>query len=61
MLLLPLLASLYLPGPDCALPTAMAVASAAAWWAYRRNKRCAGAGEWRVSEANLHLLELAGG
>jgi uncharacterized membrane protein YsdA (DUF1294 family) len=32
-----------------------------AYLAYACDKRCAQAGEWRVSEAQLHLLELLGG
>jgi uncharacterized membrane protein YsdA (DUF1294 family) len=30
-------------------------------WIYARDKQCAQEGEWRVSEAQLHLLELLGG
>lgn len=61
LLVLPLVAGLFLPGPDWALPVVMAAASAVACLAYRRDKRSAEAGEWRVPEANLHLLELVGG
>lgn len=61
LLVLPLVAGLFLPGPDWALPVVMATASAVAWLAYRRDKRSAEAGEWREPEANLHLLELVGG
>ncbi len=35
--------------------------SALTFWMYARDKRRAQAGEWRVPEAELHLLELAGG
>jgi uncharacterized membrane protein YsdA (DUF1294 family) len=31
------------------------------YWMYARDKRRAEAGEWRVSETRLHLLELLGG
>jgi uncharacterized membrane protein YsdA (DUF1294 family) len=31
------------------------------YWTYARDKRCAQEGGWRVSEAQLHLLELLGG
>lgn len=61
LLVLPWVAGLFLPGPDWALPGGMAAASALAWLAYRHDKRCAEVGEWRVSEATLHLLELLGG
>jgi uncharacterized membrane protein YsdA (DUF1294 family) len=37
------------------------VISAVTYWAYARDKRRAREGEWRVSEARLHLLELLGG
>ena len=35
--------------------------SAITYWTYARDKRRAQEGEWRVSEAQLHLLELLGG
>jgi uncharacterized membrane protein YsdA (DUF1294 family) len=38
-----------------------AVISALAYWAYARDKRSAGEGHWRISESNLHLLEMLGG
>jgi uncharacterized membrane protein YsdA (DUF1294 family) len=31
------------------------------YWTYARDKRRAESGEWRVSEARLHLLEVLGG
>jgi uncharacterized membrane protein YsdA (DUF1294 family) len=37
------------------------VLSAFTCWVYAHDKRQAQAGEWRVSEAQLHLLELLGG
>jgi uncharacterized membrane protein YsdA (DUF1294 family) len=37
------------------------VMSAVTYWAYASDKRRAQEGEWRVSEARLHLLELLGG
>jgi len=35
--------------------------SAATYWIYAVDKRRAEAGSWRISEAQLHLLELLGG
>lgn len=35
--------------------------NALTYWTYARDKHRAQQGEWRVSEANLHLLELLGG
>jgi uncharacterized membrane protein YsdA (DUF1294 family) len=37
------------------------VLSVITYWTYARDKRRAQEGEWRVSEAQLHLLELLGG
>ncbi len=37
------------------------VLNALTYWAYAWDKRRAQEGEWRVSEARLHLLELLGG
>jgi uncharacterized membrane protein YsdA (DUF1294 family) len=37
------------------------VLSGITYWTYARDKRRAQEGEWRVSEARLHLLELLGG
>lgn len=39
----------------------VALVSALSFWSYARDKRSAQAGEWRVSEAQLHLWELLGG
>ena len=61
LLVLPWVAGLFLPGPDWLLSVVMAVMSLAAWFAYRSDKRRATAGEWRIAEAHLHLLELLGG
>jgi uncharacterized membrane protein YsdA (DUF1294 family) len=43
------------------LALAGAAASVVTFFAYRRDKRCAEAGEWRIPEATLHLAELLGG
>jgi uncharacterized membrane protein YsdA (DUF1294 family) len=37
------------------------VINALTYWTYARDKRRAEAGEWRVPEAQLHLMELLGG
>jgi uncharacterized membrane protein YsdA (DUF1294 family) len=37
------------------------VINALTFWTYARDKKRAEAGEWRVPEAQLHLLELLGG
>ena len=37
------------------------IISALTYWVYARDKRRAEAGEWRVPEVRLHLLELLGG
>ena len=37
------------------------ILSALTYWEYARDKRRAQEGEWRLSEARLHLLELLGG
>jgi uncharacterized membrane protein YsdA (DUF1294 family) len=37
------------------------VSSVVAFLAYRRDKRCAEIGAWRVPEATLHLIALLGG
>jgi uncharacterized membrane protein YsdA (DUF1294 family) len=37
------------------------VVGALTYWAYARDKRRAQDGEWRISEAQLHLWELLGG
>ena len=39
----------------------LAVISALTFWSYARDKRKAQEGSWRISEAQLHLLELLGG
>lgn len=50
------------PQIDWRLLVSVVVAlSAFAFFAYRSDKRSAEAGEWRVPEALLHLLELLGG
>lgn len=38
-----------------------AVINVLTYWTYSRDKRRAIDGEWRISEATLHLLELLGG
>ena len=37
------------------------MASTVAWFCYRKDKQCAEEGEWRIPEAQLHLVELSGG
>jgi uncharacterized membrane protein YsdA (DUF1294 family) len=37
------------------------VINALTFWTYARDKRRAEAGEWRVPEAQLHVMELLGG
>ena len=37
------------------------VINALTFWTYARDKRSAEAGEWRVPESQLHLMELLGG
>ncbi|RYD65367.1 MAG: DUF1294 domain-containing protein, partial [Verrucomicrobiaceae bacterium] len=37
------------------------VASAVAWICYRNDKKRAESGQWRIPEAQLHLIELLGG
>lgn len=61
LLFLPWVAGLFLPGPDWLLFGIMGLMSLLTWFAYRSDKRRAGAGEWRIPEKELHLLELLGG
>jgi uncharacterized membrane protein YsdA (DUF1294 family) len=61
LLLLPVMA-LYRRGVDFRWAGAYGlVLSVMTYWTYAHDKRQAQAGEWRVTEAWLHLLELAGG
>ena len=61
LLVLPLMA-LHRRGLDLRWAGAYGlVVSALAYWAYARDKHRAQDGEWRISEAQLHLWELLGG
>lgn len=61
LLVLPVVA-LHRRGSDFRWTGAYAlVLSVLTYWSYARDKRRAQAGEWRVPEVWLHLLELAGG
>ena len=61
LLSLPVIAALRL-GLDHRWVAAYAlVLSGASYWIYAVDKRRAQAGEWRVPESQLHLLELLGG
>ena len=61
LLVLPLLANLKLPFAVWMLPAAMLPTSVAAWMMYRDDKKRALTGSWRVTETELHGLELFGG
>jgi len=61
LLVLPVIA-LHRKGADLRWAAAyVVVMSAFTYWAYARDKRSAQQGEWRTSEAQLHLWELLGG
>lgn len=61
LLILPIIA-LQRQGGDFRWVGGYAIAfSALTYWAYARDKRWAEAGEWRLPEVRLHLLELLGG
>jgi len=61
LLVLPLFSGEYLPFPRWTVPAVMAMASGVAWIFYRSDKQRAEMGQWRLSEARLHLVELLGG
>lgn len=61
LLALPLAANMKLPIAMWKLPLAMLPVSIAAWILFRYDKKRAHAGRWRVSETELHGLELFGG
>ncbi|WP_411826125.1 DUF1294 domain-containing protein [Luteolibacter sp. AS25] len=61
LLALPFAANLKLPTAPWMVPLAMLPVSVAAWILYRYDKKRANAGRWRVSETELHGLELFGG
>ncbi len=61
LLTLPIIANFKLPIAPWMLPLAMLPVSIAAWILYRHDKKRASAGRWRVSETELHGLELFGG
>lgn len=61
LLALPIAANLRLPIASWKLPLAMLPVSIAAWILFRYDKKRANAGGWRVSETELHGLELFGG
>jgi len=61
LLALPIAANLKLPIEGWKLPLAMLPVSIAAWILFRYDKKRANAGGWRVSETELHGLELFGG
>ncbi len=60
-LILPFWANLKLPVAVWMVPTAMLPMSIAAWIMYRDDKNRAASGRWRVTETELHGLELFGG
>ncbi len=61
LLVLPAIANFRLPVAPWMLPLAMLPLSVAAWLLCRHDKERASAGRWRVSETELHGLELFGG
>lgn len=61
LLLLPIVANFKLPISPWILPAVMIIISIAAWATYQYDKKCASEGRWRVSETQLHGLELLGG
>jgi uncharacterized membrane protein YsdA (DUF1294 family)/cold shock CspA family protein len=61
LLILPFLANLKLPLAVWVLPAAMLPMSVAAWILCSEDKKRAEKGKWRVSETELHGLELFGG
>lgn len=61
LLVLPVIAGQRQALNFCWLGGYAIVISVITYWVYARDKRRAEAGEWRVSEARLHLLELLGG
>ena len=61
LLVLPFLANLKLPIAPWMLPAAMLPMSVAAWVLYRDDKNRAADGRWRITETELHGLELFGG
>ncbi len=61
LLVLPFLANLKLPIAPWMVPAATLPMSIAAWILCRDDKKRAATGEWRVTETELHGLELFGG
>lgn len=61
LLVLPFWANLKLPIAMWMVPAAMLPMSVAAWVMYRDDKNRAATGRWRVTETELHGLELFGG
>lgn len=61
LLILPFWANLKMPFAVWMLPTAMLPMSVAAWMMYRQDKKLAMGGGWRITETELHGLELFGG
>ncbi|MEP2774998.1 MAG: DUF1294 domain-containing protein [Luteolibacter sp.] len=61
LLFLPFWANLKLPVAVWMLPAAMLPMSVAAWVLYRDDKKRAATGGWRITETELHGLELFGG
>jgi uncharacterized membrane protein YsdA (DUF1294 family)/cold shock CspA family protein len=61
LLVLPLFSGQYLPLPEWVVPAVMAASSVVAWICYRTDKQRAKSGQWRIPEAQLHLVEFLGG